>query len=83
MSLILVFQQKFATGSYGVGIGRAWCSRKAYEICSSLVEKKNLKKNYFSSHKLPKQQLTSFWSQGILGVNASIHENRYYTKCIV
>jgi hypothetical protein len=29
---------------------------------------KNLK-NYFSSHKLPKQQSTSFWSQGILGVN--------------
>jgi hypothetical protein len=28
-----------------------------------------LKKNYFSSHKLPKQQSTSFWSQGILGVN--------------
>jgi hypothetical protein len=31
------FQQKFATGSYGVGIGRAWCSQKACEICSSLV----------------------------------------------
>jgi hypothetical protein len=31
------FQQKFATGSYGVGIGCAWCSRKACEICSSLV----------------------------------------------
>jgi hypothetical protein len=31
------FQQKFATGSYSVGIGRAWCSRKACEICSSLV----------------------------------------------
>jgi hypothetical protein len=31
------FQQKFATGSYGVGIGRAWYSRKACEICSSLV----------------------------------------------
>jgi hypothetical protein len=28
-----------------------------------------LKKIYFSSHKLPKQQSTSFWSQGILGVN--------------
>jgi hypothetical protein len=28
-----------------------------------------LKKNYFSSHKLPKQQSISFWSQGILGVN--------------
>jgi hypothetical protein len=31
-----------------------------------------LKKNYFSSYKLPKQQLTSFWSQGILGVNATL-----------
>jgi hypothetical protein len=30
-----------------------------------------LKKNYFSSHRLPKQQSTSFWSQGILGVNVS------------
>jgi hypothetical protein len=56
-------------GSYGVGIGRAWCSWKACEIRSSLVQKKKLKKNYFSSHKLPKQQSTSFWSQGILGVN--------------
>jgi hypothetical protein len=27
-----------------------------------------LKKNYFSSHELPKQQSTNFWSQGILGV---------------
>jgi hypothetical protein len=63
------FQQEFATGSYGVGIGRAWCSWKACEICSSLVLKKKLKKNYFSSHKLPKQQSTSFWSQGNLGIN--------------
>jgi hypothetical protein len=30
--------------------------------------KEKIEKNYFSSHKLPKQQLTSFWSQGILGV---------------
>jgi hypothetical protein len=29
-----------------------------------------LKKNYLSSHKLPKQQSTNFWSQGILGVNS-------------
>jgi hypothetical protein len=28
-----------------------------------------MKKNYFSSHMLPKQQSTNFWSQGILGVN--------------
>jgi hypothetical protein len=32
-----------------------------------------LKKNYFSSHKLPKQQSTSFWSQGILGVNEALN----------
>jgi hypothetical protein len=63
------FGQNFTTGSYRVGIGRAWCSRKACEICGSLVQLKKLKKKYFSSHKLPKQQSTSFWSQGILGVN--------------
>jgi hypothetical protein len=66
------FQQKFATGSYRVGIGHAWCSRKACEICSSLVQKKKLKNNYFSSHKLPKLQSTCFWSQGILGILVSI-----------
>jgi hypothetical protein len=62
------FQQKFTTGSYGVRIGRAWSSRKACEICSSLVQKEKLKKIKISSHKLPKQQSTNFWSQGILGV---------------
>jgi hypothetical protein len=73
------FQQKFTTDSYGVGIGRAWCSRKACEICSSLVKKKKLRKNYFSSHKLPKQQLTSFWFQGILGVKLlDLHHKALY-----
>jgi hypothetical protein len=33
-------------------------------------KRKNLKKNNFSSHKLPKQRSTSFWSQGILGVKS-------------
>jgi hypothetical protein len=61
------FQQKFATGSYGVRIWRAWCSQKACEICSSLIQKKKLNFFNFFSHKLPKQQSTSFWSQGILG----------------
>jgi hypothetical protein len=41
------FQQKFATGSYGVRIGRAWCSRKACEICSSLIQKKKIEKKLF------------------------------------
>jgi hypothetical protein len=30
----------------------------------------HLYKNYFSSHKLLKLQLTNFWTQGILGVNS-------------
>jgi hypothetical protein len=62
------FEQKFTTGSYRVGIGRAWCSWKAREIYSSFIQKKKLKNNYFSSYKLPKHQSTSFWSQEILGV---------------
>jgi hypothetical protein len=72
------FQQKFAMGSYGVGIGRAWCSRKACEICSSLVQKKKKIKKKISSHKLPKQQSTNFWSQGILGVNEGININIFF-----
>jgi hypothetical protein len=68
------FEQNFTTGSYEDGIGRAWCSRKACEICNSLVQKKKLKKKYFSSHKLPKQQSTNFWYQGILGLNTSCSE---------
>jgi hypothetical protein len=74
------FQQKFTTGSYGVGIGRAWCSQKACEICSSLIQKKKLKKINFSSHMLPKQQSTSFWSQGILGVNIESQINVLHIK---
>jgi hypothetical protein len=72
------FEQNFTTGSYRVGIGRAWCSQKACEICSSLVQKKKLKKNYFSSHKLPKQQSTNFWSQGILGIKIAYKVFTYY-----
>jgi hypothetical protein len=40
-----------------------------------------LKKNYFSSHKLPKQQSTSFWSQGILGVKYVISSFPFITPC--
>jgi hypothetical protein len=35
--------------------------------------KEKIQKHYFSSHKLPKQQSTSFWSQGILGVKIIIY----------
>jgi hypothetical protein len=37
MNLNTRFEQNFTMGSYGVEIGRAWYSWKAYEICSSLV----------------------------------------------
>jgi hypothetical protein len=41
-----LFEQKFTTSSYRVGIERAWCSRKAWEKSGSLVpRKKELKKN--------------------------------------
>jgi hypothetical protein len=32
------------------------------------LSKRKIEKNYFSSHKLPKQQSFSFWFVGILGV---------------
>jgi hypothetical protein len=34
------FEQNFTMGSYGIGIGRAWCSKRK----NSLVQKKKLKK---------------------------------------
>jgi hypothetical protein len=41
-----------------------------------LLSKRNkLKKNDFSSQKLPKLQLTSYWSQGILGI-----KNTYFKR---
>jgi hypothetical protein len=37
-----------------------------------LSKKIKLKKNCFSSHKLPKQQSTIVWSQGILGIKRKL-----------
>jgi hypothetical protein len=47
------FQQEFAMGSYGVKIGCAWYSWKACEICSSLIQKKKLKKIIFLHRSCP------------------------------
>jgi hypothetical protein len=58
-------------GSYKVGIWHAWCCQKGCEICSSLVQKKKLKKIHFASYMLPKEQTTNIWSQGILGVDTT------------
>ena len=44
MNLKLFLNKKFTMGSYGVGIGCAWCCQKACEIFSLLVQKTNRKK---------------------------------------
>jgi hypothetical protein len=38
-----LFEQKMSMGSYGVGIGHAWCSQKAWEKSGSLVPKIKIK----------------------------------------
>jgi hypothetical protein len=72
MSLILVFNKNspWAHTKSELGVLGVHGKLVKYVVHSS---KRKLKKNYFSSHKLPKQQSTSFWSQGILGVKGD-HE---------
>jgi hypothetical protein len=41
------FQQNFTIGSYKVGIGCAWCSRKVCKIYSLVVQKKKIEKILF------------------------------------
>jgi hypothetical protein len=65
MSLIPVFNITSPWAHTESELGVLSVHRKACEICSSLVQEEKSKKNYFSSHKLPKQLLTSFWSQGV------------------
>ena len=54
--------------------------RKLVKYVVHLSKKKIEKKNHFSSHKLPKGQSTSFWSQGILGVKNSHGINQNQTS---
>jgi hypothetical protein len=42
--------------------------KKLVKYVVHLSKRKSWKKDYFSSHRLPKHQKTNFWSQGILGV---------------
>jgi hypothetical protein len=46
-----------------------------YVVHSS--KRKNRKKYYFSSHKLPKQQSTNFWSQGILEIKSPLLNSQF------
>jgi hypothetical protein len=68
MSLILVFNKNSSRAHTESELGMLGVHRKLVKYVVHSSKRKKLKKNYFSSHKLPKQQSTSFWSQGILGV---------------
>jgi hypothetical protein len=54
------FEQNFTTGSYGVGMGRAWCFQKGCEICSSLVQKKKMKKKIFFNTQAAQTSIDQF-----------------------
>jgi hypothetical protein len=73
MSLILVFNKNLPQAHTESELGMLGVHGKLVKYVVHSSKRKNLKKIYFSSHKLPKQQSTSFWSQGILGVKEVKH----------
>jgi hypothetical protein len=68
MSLILVFNKNSPRAHTESELGVLGVHGKLVKYVVHLSKRKKMKKNCFSSHKLPKQQSTSFWSQGILGI---------------
>jgi hypothetical protein len=67
MSLNLFSTKKF----HGLIRSRNWAClvfTKSLWNMQFTSPKEKIEKYYFSSHKLPKQQSTNFWSQGFLGV---------------
>jgi hypothetical protein len=68
MSLTLVFNKNSPRAHTGSELGVVGVHGKLVKYVVHSSKRKKLKKIYFSSHKLPKQQSTNFWSQGILGV---------------
>jgi hypothetical protein len=68
MSLIPVFNKNSPWAYTESKLDVLGVHRKLVKYVVYLSKRKIWKKNYFSSHKLPKQQSTNFWSQGILGV---------------
>jgi hypothetical protein len=72
MSIILVFNKSSPRAHTESELGVLGVHGKLVKYVVHLSKRKKLKKIYFSSHKLPKQQSTNFWSQGILGVKGLI-----------
>jgi hypothetical protein len=73
MSLIPVFNKISPPAHTELEFDVLGVHGKLVKYVVHLSKRNNWKKNKKSSHKLPKQQSTSFWSQGILGVNGSRH----------
>jgi hypothetical protein len=69
MSLIHVFNKNLPQGHTELELDVLGLHGKLVKYVVHLSKRKIILKDFFSSHKLPKQQLTSFWSQGILGIN--------------
>jgi hypothetical protein len=70
MSLILVFNKNSPPAHTELELGVLGVHGKLVKYVDHSSKRKNWKKIKKSSHKLPKQQSTSFWFQGILGVKA-------------
>jgi hypothetical protein len=71
MSLILVFNKNSPWAHTESELGVLGVHEKLVKYVVHLSFKKNEKEKK-SSHKLPKQQSTSFWSQGILGIKFNL-----------
>jgi hypothetical protein len=68
MNLILVLNKTSPHAHMESELGVLGVHGKLVKYVVHSSKRKKLKKNDFSSHKLPRQQSTNFWSQGILGV---------------
>jgi hypothetical protein len=69
MNLILVFNKKLSRAHMESEFDVLGVHGKLVKYILHSSKRKIEKKLKNSSHKLPKQQSTSFWSQEILGVN--------------
>jgi hypothetical protein len=83
MSLIPVFNKNSPRAHMESELNVLGVHGKLVKYVVHLCKRKNLKKNKTSTHKLPKQQSTSFWSQGILGVNIYKCQNNKGSKILL
>jgi hypothetical protein len=73
MSLILVFNKNSPWAHTELELDVLGVHRKLVKYVVHSSKRKNWKKNKKSSHKLPKQQSTNFWSQGLLGAKCKFY----------